>query len=44
MTFNFYDMIQKNMEDYGDDTLAKSKQKNTHLDELSLILDHMEQF
>ena len=32
------------MGDYGDDILAKSKQRNTHLDDLSLILDHMELF
>ena len=37
-------MLHKNMEDYVDDTLAKSQQRSTHLSDLSLILDHMEQF
>ena len=32
------------MEDYVDDTLAKSKKWDTHLGDLSLILDCMEQF
>ena len=32
------------MEDYIDDTLEKSKKWDTHLDNLSVILDHMEQF
>ena len=36
--------MHKNMEDYVDDTLAKSKTRNTHLDDLEVILDHMEQF
>lgn len=41
LTINFHDMMHKNMEDYVDDTLAKSKKINTHLDDLSLILDRM---
>ena len=32
------------MEDYVDDTLEKSKKWDTHLEDLSVILDHMEQF
>ena len=36
--------MHKNREDYVDDTLAKSKKINTHLDDLSLILDSIEQF
>ena len=32
------------MEDYVDDTLAKSQQRSTHLSNLSLILDHTEWF
>ena len=40
----FHDMMHKNMEDYVDDTLAKSKKIDTHLDDLEVILDHMEQF
>ena len=32
------------MEDYVDDTLAKSKKRDTHLDDLEVILDRMEQF
>ena len=37
-------MMHKNMEDYVDDTLAKSKTRSAHLSDLSLILDRMEQF
>ena len=44
MTIIFHDMMHKNMEDYVDDTLAKSRKKDTHLEDLSLILDRMEQF
>lgn len=44
MTTIFQDMMHKNMEDYIDDTLAKSTQGITQLLDLSLILDHMEQF
>ena len=44
MTTIFHDMMHKNMEDYVDDTLAKSRIRDTHLLDLSLILDHMEQF
>ena len=36
--------MHENMEDYVDDTLAKSQHRNTHLDDLRLILDHMENF
>ena len=32
------------MDDYVDDTLAKSQQRSTHLADLSLILDRMERF
>ena len=32
------------MEDYVDDTLTKSRKWDTHLEDFSLILDHMEQF
>ena len=32
------------MKDYVDETLAKSKKRNTHLDDLEIILDHMERF
>ena len=35
-------MMHKNMEDYVDDTLAKSKRRDIHLDDLEFILDHME--
>lgn len=42
MTTIFHDMMHRNMEDYVDNTLEKSKQRETHLDNLSLILDHME--
>lgn len=44
MTTIFHDMMHKNMEDCVDDTLAKSKKRNTHLGDLEVILDHMEQF
>ena len=44
MTTIFHDMMHKNMEDYVDDTLAKSRHRNTHLDDLRLILDRMEKF
>ena len=44
MTTIFHDMMHKNMEDYVDDTQAKSRKWNTHLKDLSLILDCMEQF
>ena len=44
MTTIFHDMMHKNMEDYVDDTLAKSQHRNTHLDDLRLILDRMEKF
>lgn len=36
--------MHKNMEDYVDDTLAKSQQRSTHLSDLSFILDRMEWF
>ena len=32
------------MEDYVDGTLAKSKKRDTYLDDLEVILDCMEQF
>lgn len=44
MTTIFHDMMHRNMEDYVDDTLAKSKKRDTHLDGFCLILDCMEQF
>ena len=44
MTTIFHDMMHKNMEDYVDDTLTKSKKRDTDLDDLEVILDHMEQF
>ena len=44
MTTIFHDMMHKNMEDYVDDTLAKSRHRNTHLVDLGLILDCMEKF
>ena len=44
MTTILYDMMHKNMEDYVDDTLAKSRIWDTHLEDLSMILDRMEQF
>ena len=44
ITTIFHDMMHKNMEDYVDDTLVKSKTRSAHLSDLSLILDHMEQF
>lgn len=40
----FHDMMHKNMEDYVDDTLAKSKTRDTQLGDLEVILDHVEQF
>ena len=42
MTTIFYDMMHKKMEDYVDDTLAKSRKQDTHLDDLEVILDRME--
>lgn len=44
MTTIFQDMMHRNMEDYVDDTLAKSKKRDTHLNDLEGILDHMKQF
>lgn len=44
MTIIFHDMMHKNMEDYLDDTLAKSKKTDTHLDDLEIIVDPMEIF
>ena len=44
MTTIFHDMMHKNMEDYVDDTLANSKKRDTHLDDLEVILDCMKQF
>lgn len=44
ITIIFHDMMHKNMEDYVDDTLEKSKKRDMHLNDLNLILDHMEQF
>ena len=44
MTTIFHDMMHKNMEDYVDDTLEKSKTRSVHLSHLSLILDRMEKF
>ena len=37
-------MMHKIMEDYVDDTLVKSIQHNTHLQDLGPILDRMEKF
>lgn len=37
-------MMHKMMEDYDDDTFVKTTQCNTHLQDLGLILDHMETF
>ena len=42
MTTIFPDMMHKNMEDYVDDTLEKSRTRDTHLKDLSLILDCMQ--
>ena len=42
MNIVFHGMMHKNMKDYVDDNLAKSEQQNTHLANLSLILDDME--
>lgn len=44
MTTIFHDMFHKNMEVYVDDTLAKYKTRDTHLYDLEVILDCMEQF
>ena len=44
MTTIFHDMMHKNMEDYVDDTLAKTKKRDTRLKDLSLILDRMNNF
>lgn len=44
MTTIFHDMMHKNMKDYVDGTFAKSKKRDTHLDDLEVILDLMEQF
>src|SRR5271156_6714973 len=44
MTTIFHDMMHKNMEDYVDDTLAKSKERGTHIADLGKILDRMQQF
>ena len=38
MTTIFHDMMHKNMEDYVDNTLAKSKKRNPHLGDLEVIL------
>ena len=40
----FHYMMNKKMEDYVDDTLAKSIQRKTHLVDLGPILDRMEKF
>ena len=40
----FHDMMHKTMEDYVDDTLVKSAQHHTHLQDLGPILDRMEKF
>ena len=40
----FHDVMHKNIKYYVDNTLAKSKKRDTHLDDLEVILDHMEQF
>ena len=44
VTTILHDMMHKNMEDYVDDTLAKSMHRRTHLADLGPILDKMEQF
>lgn len=44
VTTIFHVMMHKTMEDYVDDTLAKSKQRKNHLQDLGPILDHMEKF
>lgn len=44
VTTIFHDMMHKTMEDYVDDTLAKSMHRRTHLVDLGPILDRMEQF
>ena len=44
VTTIFHDLMHKTMEDYVDDTLVKSTQHNTHLQDLGSILDHMEKF
>ena len=42
VTTIFHYMMHKIMEDYVDDTLAKSMQCKIHLADLGPILDHME--
>lgn len=42
VTTIFHDIMHKKMEDYVDDTLAKSMHHNTHLVDLGPILDHMD--
>ena len=42
VTTIFHDMMHKTMEDYVDDTLAKSMHPKKHLDDLGPILDRME--
>ena len=37
----FHDMMHKKMEDYVDDTLAKSKKRDTQINDLAVILDCM---
>ena len=44
VTTIFHDMMHKTMEDYVDDTLVKSAQRHTHLQDLGPILDRMEKF
>lgn len=44
MTSIFHDMMHRTMEDYVDDTLAKSMIRTEHLKDLSMILDKMEKF
>ena len=44
VTTIFHDMMHKTMEDYVDDTLVKSVQHHTHLQDLGPILDRIEKF
>ena len=44
ITTIFHDMMHKKMQDYVDDTLVKSTQCKTHLQDLGPTVDHMEKF
>jgi hypothetical protein len=44
MTLIFHDMMNKIVEDYVDDILAKSRKRSEHIEILSQILDWLEEY